>query len=135
MSNNPNGAGGYSQGMSGNPGGRPKSQSRVQLWFLKYAYEVGEILVGIARNAKATKSDAIRLQACREILDRGVGRAQQSLDLAVDLSVNKRLDEMSVDELLEFKRKYTALLTAAPAAVEAVLAEDEATEQKDLDLG
>jgi hypothetical protein len=133
---NPNGIGGYRPGQpAANPGGRPKSQSRVQLWFLKHAFEVGEILVGIARNAEATKSDAVRLQACREILDRGVGRAQQSLDLAVDLSVNKRLDEMSVDELLEFKRKYTALLTAAAAAVEAVLAEDEANEQKDLDLG
>jgi hypothetical protein len=133
---NPNGIGGYRPGQpAAKPGGRPKSQSRVQLWFLKHAFEVGEILVGIARNAEATKSDAVRLQACREILDRGVGRAQQSLDLAVDLSVNKRLDEMSVDELLEFKRKYTALLTAAPAAVEAVLAEDEANEQKDLDLG
>ena len=43
-------------------------------------------------------------------------------------------DEMTADELLEFKRKYTALLTAAPAAIDAVLAEDEAAEQTELDL-
>jgi hypothetical protein len=132
---NPNGIGGYRPGQpAANPGGRPKSQSRVQLWFLKHAYEVGEILVGIARNTNATKSDAVRLQACREILDRGVGRAPQSVDLAIDLTVGKRLDEMTADELIEFKKKYLALASAAPAAIDAVLAEDEA-EQKELALG
>jgi hypothetical protein len=132
---NPDGVGGFQRGQpAANPGGRPKSQSRVQLWFLKHAFEVGEILVGIARNAEATKSDAVRLQACREILDRGIGRAPQSVDLAIDLTVGKRLDEMTADELIEFKKKYLALTSAAPAAIDAVLAEDEAAEQTELDI-
>jgi hypothetical protein len=37
-------------------------------------------------------------------------------DLAVDLSVNKRLDEMSTDELLEFKKRHIA--KDAPKQVE-----------------
>jgi hypothetical protein len=62
---NPNGIGGYRPGQpAANPGGRPKSQSRVQLWFLKHALEAGGIIVDIARNKAAAKSDAIRLQAC-----------------------------------------------------------------------
>ena len=41
---------------------------------------------------------------------------------------------MSADELLEFKKKYLALMTAAPAVVDAVLEQDE-VEQTELDLG
>jgi hypothetical protein len=128
MSNNPEGSGGYLPGQSGNPGGRPKSQSRVQLWFLKHALEAGGIIVDIARNAQGTKAEAMKLAACREILDRSLGRAPQSVDLAVDLSVNKRLDEMTAEELMEFRAKYVAVTTAAPAMIEHVLAADEANE-------
>jgi hypothetical protein len=131
--NNPMGRGGFQPGQVGNPGGRPKSHSRVQLWFLKHALEAGGIIVAIARDPNATKSDAVRLAACREILDRGIGRAPQSVDLAIDLTVGKRLDEMSADELLEFKRKYLALTTAAPAVIDQVLEED--APQTELDLG
>jgi hypothetical protein len=63
-------------------------------------------------------------------LDRGLGKAPQSVDLAVDLSVNKRLNEMTTDELLEFKQKYIAITSAAPAAIEAVLADDEANDEQ-----
>lgn len=122
-------SGGYRPGQpAANPGGRPKSQSRVQLWFLKHALEAGGIIVDIARNAQGTKAEAMKLAACREILDRGIGRAAQNVDLAVDLSVNKRLDEMSAEELMEFRAKYVAVTTAAPAMIEHVLATDEANE-------
>ena len=39
--------------------------------------------------------------------------------------MNKRLDEMSVEEIQEFRAKYVALTTAAPMAIEHVLADDE----------
>jgi hypothetical protein len=133
---NPNGLGGFQAGQaSANPGGRLKSQSRVLLWFLGRALEAGEIIVDIARNAQGTKAEQLKLAACREILDRGLGKAPQSVDLAVDLSVNKRLNEMSTDELLEFKQRYIAMTTAAPALIEQVLADDQASEeQSELDL-
>ena len=89
---NPNGIGGFKPGNLANPGGRPKSQSRVTLWFLKHALEAGEIVVNIARNAQGTKAEAMRLAACKEILDRSLGRAPQSVDLALDLTVNKKLE-------------------------------------------
>jgi hypothetical protein len=130
IGNNPEGIGGYLPGQSGNPNGRPKSQSRVQLWFLKHALEAGGIIVDIARNGQGTKAEALKLQACREILDRGIGKASQSVDLAVDLSVNKRLDEMTVEELQEFRAKYVAVTTGAPAMIEHILAEDGANDQQ-----
>jgi hypothetical protein len=122
---NPNGLGGFKPGEIANPGGRPKSQSRVQLWFLKHALEAGGIIVDLARHAQGTKAEAQRFAAAREILDRSIGKASQAIDLAVDLSVNKKLDEMTVDELQEFRAKYAALTTAAPLAIEHVLADDE----------
>jgi hypothetical protein len=120
----------FQVGQAANPGGRLKGQSRVLLWFLGRAMEAGEIIVDLARNAKGDPSEKIRLAACREILDRGLGKAPQSVDLAVDLSVNKRLDEMTTDELLEFKKRYVAMTTAAPALIEQVLADDEANEEQ-----
>jgi hypothetical protein len=95
---------------------------------LKHALEAGGIIVDIARNAQGTKAEAMRLAACKEILDRGIGKTPQSVDLAVDLSVNKRLDEMTAEELMEFRAKYVAVTTAAPAMIEHVLAEDDARE-------
>jgi hypothetical protein len=127
---NPTGIGGFQVGQAANPGGRLKSQSRVLLWFLGRALEAGEIIVDIARHAQGTKAEQLKLAACREILDRGLGKAPQSVDLAVDLSVNKRLDEMSTDELLAFKQKYIAITSAAPAAIEAVLADDEVNDEQ-----
>ena len=77
---NPKGVGGFLPGQTGNAGGRPAVNSKLQIWFLSRAREAGEIVVEIAHNKQATKSDAIRLQACREILDRGMGKAPQSLE-------------------------------------------------------
>lgn len=122
---NPNGLGGFQPGQVANPGGRPKSQSRVQLWFLKHALEAGSIIVNLARNAQGTKAEQMKFTAAKEILDRSIGKSSQAIDLAVDLSVNKRLDEMTVEEIQEFRAKYVALTTAAPMAIEHVLADDE----------
>jgi hypothetical protein len=57
---------------------------------LSRAREAGEIVVEIAHNKQATKSDAIRLQACREILDRGMGKAPQSLSLSLERAWTNR---------------------------------------------
>ena len=123
---NPKGIGGFQPGQPpANPGGRPKAGSRVQLWFLKHALEAGAIIVNLARNAQGTKAEHMKFTAAKEILDRSIGKSSQAIDLAVDLSVNKRLDEMSVEEIQEFRAKYVALTTAAPMAIEHVLADDE----------
>jgi hypothetical protein len=52
--NNPKGIGGYAPGRTGNPGGRPRVNSKLQLWFLSRAREAGEIVVEIAKKVPNT---------------------------------------------------------------------------------
>jgi hypothetical protein len=92
--NNPTGRGGFLAGQTGNAGGRPAVNSKLQIWFLSRAREAGEIVVEIAHNKQATKSDAIRLQACREILDRGMGKAPQSLSLSLERALDTLISRL-----------------------------------------
>ena len=115
---NPKGVGGFLPGQTGNAGGRPAVNSKLQIWFLSRAREAGEIVVEIAHNKQATKSDAIRLQACREILDRGMGRAPQSLSLSLERALDKPLTAMSLEELEAVREQFRALDSAAPALLE-----------------
>jgi hypothetical protein len=131
--NNLKGIGGYAPGQSGNPGGRPRLNSKLQLWFLSRAREAGEIVVEIANNRAATKSDAIRLQACREILDRGMGKAPQSLSLSLEGALDKSLHGMSLEELEAVREQFRALDTAAPALLEHMIAQEEQNELPGLD--
>jgi ribosomal protein L12E/L44/L45/RPP1/RPP2 len=48
----------------------------------------------------------------------------------MEMTLTKRLDDMSVEELLAFKERYIAMTTAAPALIEQVLADDEANEEQ-----
>jgi hypothetical protein len=131
---NPTGIGGvrFQPGVSGNPSGRSRAQqmgmSSVQLHALKFCIEAVELIAGIMRSSTGDKADSVRLTAAKEILDRGIGRPQQGLD--VSMTLTKRLDEMSVEELLAFRERYIAMTTAAPALIEQVLADDEANEEQ-----
>jgi hypothetical protein len=131
---NPEGRGGFAPGQpTANPGGRPKVNSKLQLWFLVRAREAGEIVVEIANNKSATKSDAIRLQACREILDRGMGNAPQSLSLSLEGALDKSLHGMSLEELEAVREQFRALDTAAPALLEHMIEKEEQSELPGLD--
>jgi hypothetical protein len=133
---NPTGIGGvrFQPGVSGNPSGRSRAQqmgmSSVQLHALKFCIEAVELIAGIMRSSTGDKADSVRLTAAKEILDRGIGRPQQGLDVSMEMTLTKRLDEMSVEELLAFKERYIAMTTAAPALIEQVLADDEANEEQ-----
>jgi hypothetical protein len=72
--------------------------------------------------------DNIRLRAAEMILDRGVGRPGQAVSL--DVSLTKPLESMSVEELQQFRERYAAIVTASPALIEHVLADDEANEEQ-----
>ena len=74
----------------------------------------------------------MRLAAIREVLDRGLGKAPQAI--SVDLMMGKQLSEMSQGEMLEFKAKYVAMTTLAPAAIDQVIAAEEDTDPKSLEL-
>jgi hypothetical protein len=135
---NPTGIGGvrFQPGVSGNPSGRSRAQqmgmSGVQLHALKFCIEAVELIAGIMRSSTGDKSDSVRLTAAKEILDRGIGRPQQGLDVSMEMTLTRRLDEMSVEELLAFKERYIAMTTATPALIEQVLADDEEQIASDL---
>ena len=69
------------------------------------------------RKNDGSKSVALRLAAASQILDRGLGRAAQSV--ALDLNLTKKLDELSDDQLIALRDRYAALSgTAAPKLIE-----------------
>jgi len=75
------------------------------------------------RKNDGSKSVALRLAAASQILDRGLGRAAQSV--ALDLNLTKKLDELTDDELIALRDRYAVLSGAAPKMIEH-LAEQEA---------
>ena len=77
----------------------------------------------IMRKNDGSKSVALRLAAASQILDRGLGRAAQSV--ALDLNLTKKLDELSDDELVALRDRYAALSGAAAPKLIEHLAEQE----------
>jgi hypothetical protein len=66
----------FQKGQSGNPGGRPKAVAEVrELARVHCADAIAEL----ARLARHAKSEAVRIAAIRELLDRGYGKAMQPL--------------------------------------------------------
>ena len=70
----------FSKGKSGNPGGRPKVLGELQELARQHAPEV---IAELARLALKAKSETARIAAGRELLDRGFGRARQSMEVSL----------------------------------------------------
>src|SRR5215831_17414180 len=110
-------------------GGRPKCSSAVQLRCLQYCNEAVDVLVALMRENDGSKSAQLRLSAASQILDRGLGRAAQSV--ALDLNLTKKLDELSDDELIALRDRYAALSGAAPKVIEHLAEQEEETPADD----
>jgi hypothetical protein len=121
---NPAGRGGFQAGRSGNPGGRGRSASAIQLLALRYCQEAVELAAHLMR--QGTRDDGVRLAAIREILDRGVGKPVAAVDLSVN--VDKKLADMTEEELEAFRVRYVAMTTASPMLIDQVLKEPEESE-------
>src|SRR5262249_19423516 len=108
--------------------------SAVQLRCLQYCNEAVDVLVALMRENDGSKSAQLRLSAASQILDRGLGRAAQSV--ALDLNLTKKLDELSDDELVALRDRYAALSgAAAPKLIEHVAEQEEGAPDRFADDG
>lgn len=74
---NKTGKGGFTKGKSGNPGGRPKTNAEIQELIMKAVPSAIETMIGLMMNKRVDKK--VRLAAAKEIADRGLGKAVQSI--------------------------------------------------------
>jgi hypothetical protein len=104
---NPTGIGGFTAGgPSPNPRGRPKGAQQIQNRALEMCTRALELL-GEIMDGKVDKSIGhLQLAAAQAILDRGVGRAGQSLAIAID--IRKKLSELTHGELIALRENYLA---------------------------
>jgi hypothetical protein len=85
---------GFKPGVSGNPGGRPKGVAKtVRAVVGGDPYKLAVILLGIAQDPKSR--DADRIAACKELLDRGWGKA--SAFVAVEGHDPLEADELTAE--------------------------------------
>lgn len=68
----------FRKGQSGNPGGRPKVLAEIQELARQQAPSA---IAELARLSTRAKSETVRISAIRELLDRGYGRARQSVEV------------------------------------------------------
>jgi hypothetical protein len=107
----------FRPGQSGNPSGRPAGSSRLQLAMLRLLDEAVEVHKRILRGG----GTQLQLAAIREIYDRGFGRAAQSIALDVGVQAllgERKLSELSGDELVELRSRVAMATVAAPAIVD-----------------
>jgi len=118
MVGNPNGIGGWKPGESGNPSGKPKGVGEIQRRAIDLSNEALDVLAMLMR--ADTQADArtarLRMDAAALILDRGCGKAGQSLALTLDLK--KKFSELSDDELIELSARGPELDAGQPPQIE-----------------
>jgi hypothetical protein len=108
---NPTGIGGWKPGQSGNLVGRPRGAQQIQNRALAMCDRALELL-GEIMDGKVDKSIGhLQMSAAMAVLDRGCGKAGQSLAIAIDLK--KRLTE-SHEELLQLREQYMAAVGPEP---------------------
>jgi hypothetical protein len=105
----------FQPGVSGNPGGRPRSFGTLRLLARAHA---AEAIAELARLAVHAKSETARVAAIRELLDRGYGKPTQFLAADDDVvPANLSAAEIRAEMLAVFQRAFPEyrLLKVIPA--------------------
>lgn len=77
----------FKKGQSGNPGGRPKGAKEIRDLALKHCPAAMALLAKYVTTKQKGVSHDVRVRAAQEILNRGVGKAIQPIDLPPDSNV------------------------------------------------
>ena len=89
---NPLGRGGFKPGQSGNPGGRPKGVIEVQELARTNAPDA---IAALVRVMKDGASESARVAAATALLDRGYGKALQSVSVKDETFANLTNEEVA----------------------------------------
>ena len=109
-----NSAGRFIKGVSGNKGGRPKSQTGVLALARSNSIEAIERLVKLMRTAE---SEQVQLNAANAILDRAYGKPKESKD--VEVNIGRRAREVALNELTDAQiEALQAYCDALPQVIE-----------------
>ena len=111
---NRNASGKFIKGASGNPTGRPKSQTGVLALARSNSIEAIERLVTLMRTAE---SEQVQLNAANAILDRAYGKPKESKD--VEINVTRRAREVALSDLSDAQiEALQAYCDALPQVIE-----------------
>lgn len=94
----------FEKGKSGNPGGKPKGQGHIRDLAREHTEMALKTLVSIAENPKAAPSS--RVAAAATLIDRGWGRAPQTVDVNIlnqltDGDIEKRIAQLLAGSFAE----------------------------------
>ncbi len=109
----------FQPGVSGNPGGRPKTLGTLRALARAHA---AEAITELARLAMHARSETARIAAIRELLDRAYGKPTQFLATDNDtVPENLSADEIRAEIIAQFQAAFPEyrLLKVVPASREA----------------